>query len=910
MKIHKLILKNINSLKGENSIDFKANFDNSLFLITGDTGAGKSTILDAICCVLYNQTPRLKDARAVLTKHTAEANITLEYEVKNIKYRNSWSIQRAYKKVSGELAKAPKMEIAKFDEESGEFEIIETKISLIPKMVQEITGLDFSQFQKSMLLSQGNFDAFLKASVNERADLLEKMTGTGIYAQIGIKTFEVYKAKKKEIDDIKLKVGEISVLDSDELKGYEKESKELKKESEKLSKEQKDNEKTLQEIDKKETLLVDIEKFSKVVLDSKTRYKELEDEKKTISKELDNGRKINEEFIKEYKQELKIIDDVVVLDLKLSAGEKNEQIISKTISQLIKKDEEIEVSEKIKLENIKKLKEQNEDSTNYLKKNSVDEPLLNDFKVLSLRIDNYLKLKTLQDKDSKTKSGLEKEIEESTRKLNGKTKELEIYKEKSEYLKSKTIVLRYEEDRVELKDDEACPLCGSFSHPYKEDSGLSNIESDILIEQSKLSIDIKECEKTLSLLEPILIKNRTKVESIDENLKAREVELEQVLLDLDSYFKTYHFSVEDDLVKIKNDLETRFELYVRHKIKLDDFVKELVSLENNLEIIKNQKLTNSQQNKDESKRLELTQGENQKLSIDRAKLYGSKDTKKEKKELEIKRDTLDKKLQNQKSKNQKNQTELESTKEKVSEFTQMLSDKTKVLESLDEKYDLLDKEKLLKTSDELKEKLEILNRNYGEITQKLKENKLKQESSKKYFDEIESKQKQIKPYEILNDFIGNADGKKFKKFAQNLTLGHLLSLANKHLKTLNERYFLVKDKAKDLEILVVDTYLGDTKRSVNSLSGGEGFLVSLALALGLSDMVSSKVSIDSLFLDEGFGTLDSKTLNDALSTLSKLQDSGKMIGIISHVEALKNTIGLQVEVKKTSGGVGSISIKI
>ena len=147
-----------------------------------------------------------------------------------------------------------------------------------------------------------------------------------------------------------------------------------------------------------------------------------------------------------------------------------------------------------------------------------------------------------------------------------------------------------------------------------------------------------------------------------------------------------------------------------------------------------------------------------------------------------------------------------------------------------------------------------------------------------------------------------------KQFAQNLTLGHLLQLANKHLRTLNNRYMLIKNKTKNLEILIVDTFMLDTQRPVKTLSGGESFLVSLALALGLSDMVSSKVSIDSLFLDEGFGTLDAQTLNDALVTLAKLHDSGKMIGIISHVDALKNEIPAQIQVKKSANGSSSISI--
>jgi len=107
---------------------------------------------------------------------------------------------------------------------------------------------------------------------------------------------------------------------------------------------------------------------------------------------------------------------------------------------------------------------------------------------------------------------------------------------------------------------------------------------------------------------------------------------------------------------------------------------------------------------------------------------------------------------------------------------------------------------------------------------------------------------------------------------------------------------------------MIDTYQADAVRSVNTLSGGESFLVSLALALGLSDLASHKTQIDSLFIDEGFGTLDAETLDIAITALENLQASGKMIGIISHVEALKERISTQIQVKKMSGGVSKIEV--
>jgi exonuclease SbcC len=158
-------------------------------------------------------------------------------------------------------------------------------------------------------------------------------------------------------------------------------------------------------------------------------------------------------------------------------------------------------------------------------------------------------------------------------------------------------------------------------------------------------------------------------------------------------------------------------------------------------------------------------------------------------------------------------------------------------------------------------------------------------------------------WQRLDGLIGSAKGDKFRKFAQGLTLDHLLHLANRHLARLHGRYLLRRKPTGELELDIVDAWQGDTTRDTRTLSGGEGFLVSLALALALSDLVSNKTSIDSLFLDEGFGSLDGDTLEVALTALDSLNASGKMIGIISHVEALKERIPAQIRVEK-GGGIG------
>lgn len=213
-------------------------------------------------------------------------------------------------------------------------------------------------------------------------------------------------------------------------------------------------------------------------------------------------------------------------------------------------------------------------------------------------------------------------------------------------------------------------------------------------------------------------------------------------------------------------------------------------------------------------------------------------------------------------------------------------------------------QKLLQTETDMRE----ANQQIGSIAQILKREKEMQEKQQELTQRIAAQQQETERWERLSELIGSESGRKFSKFAQGLTLAKLVTLANRHLLKLNDRYQLQKVPNADLELQMIDTYQADAVRSVNTLSGGESFLVSLALALGLSDLASHKTQIDSLFIDEGFGTLDAETLDVAITALENLQASGKMIGIISHVEALKERISTQIKVQKMSGGVSRIEV--
>ncbi|MFT0213818.1 SbcC/MukB-like Walker B domain-containing protein [Pseudomonas sp. F1_0610] len=220
------------------------------------------------------------------------------------------------------------------------------------------------------------------------------------------------------------------------------------------------------------------------------------------------------------------------------------------------------------------------------------------------------------------------------------------------------------------------------------------------------------------------------------------------------------------------------------------------------------------------------------------------------------------------------------------------------LPSLEQNYD---KAVLIEQITGMERDYAQLMQEFGAIKQRLSFDQAQREKQQFVLQEIEQLLAEKQQWQRLNDLIGSQDGAKYRRFVQGLTLNHLLILANARLAQLHGRYSLLRNLESELDIWVVDHWQADTQRDTRTLSGGESFLVSLALALALSDLVSNKTRIDSLFLDEGFGTLDAQTLDIALNALDGLNASGKMIGVISHVDAMKERIPVQIKVHKSAG---------
>ena len=201
MRILKVRVQNINSLKGNWSINLEdpAYAAGGLFAICGPTGAGKSSLLDAICIALYGSTPRLGyltgSTNEAMTRGTGIMESEVTFLAKGVRYRALYSQRRARNQADGRLQSA-NIELSRWNDEINNWEILEGKYKQrFSERIEEITGLTFSQFTRSALLAQGNFSVFLKAKEDERSNALEAITGTEIYSQISQAVYERYRTE-------------------------------------------------------------------------------------------------------------------------------------------------------------------------------------------------------------------------------------------------------------------------------------------------------------------------------------------------------------------------------------------------------------------------------------------------------------------------------------------------------------------------------------------------------------------------------------------------------------------------------------------------------------------------------------------------------------------------------------------
>lgn len=1193
MKILKVKSLNINSLKGEFEIDFRTFLnDNALFAITGPTGAGKSTILDIITCALYGRTPRLKQPNELMARHTGECLCEVEFEVKGVVYRSSWTQKRARKSADGKFQTA-KMEIS--DVESSK--VIKATLRDVPKYVEELSGLDFDRFIQSMMLAQGSFDAFLKAKEADRSTLLEKITGTQIYAKISKEIYHTYSASKSEIDYDKKNLDDTQLLEKEEVEEKTKALEENKKQKleldtkekeliniktwletlsklesddknyselfAKVSKEKEDNKEEFQKLELAnkalniETLYSQQNSLDRDIKNDESTYIKLEADLKELKEKLSStqsqfelSQKGTSEAKETFDVKSKKIKEVRTLHTQILEKQKNLNDLEIKISKEKEEQSKLQKTQAFIKEEFETIEKQLNTTKEYLEENKTDESLIESLPLISKNIKEVedenstlkellsnketidkkeLEQKTIHDKldlevkelkakydshekeykelesnssdDTKKEEELSanskrieslqtslKEYESLIKKIKDEEQSLELNTKEHEHLtsrintkqslideliehiitlrekrESELLIKKYEDDRSKLEEGEQCFLCGSKEHPFVENHVVSKVDETSTLINEKDNV-LKKLERELKSLNSNLIKAEVKIQSstleadilkkqkdsILEVFKTQSHELnDNTKLNLEEELQ----SINDSLKSIVKTREEKEKLLKQRDTSNTNFTskqKEFLDIEKKL----TQTISSKEQNsKDESKSNEKISSLKEQLSSqykeynivfdidtyidvaktleDRKTTYQSNESKNKeyesklnqisinKKENETKLSSLESELKTDtknkdeyissvgelKTKSIKvlnvadlNTYELEvnNTLKQVQEKEQNLNQELTALKTKDEelkKQEKILKEKLIsskQTLEELKVKVqsELKNNNFesiesfikailskeqreglstlcksiedkyneyqtlktntskalaehkkqditiipidevntelqelqskidelqlsiGAVSEVLKRNEQDRQKHQEKILQLEKKKEAFKVWIKLNEMIGSADGNKFAKFAQGITLDQLISLANNHLSVLSSRYELQRSTEQKhlLEIEVIDSFQGNVIRPVSTLSGGESFIVSLSLALGLSELASQKIAIDSLFLDEGFGTLDEDSLETALNALNLLQSSGKMVGVISHVEALKERIPLQVKVVPKGDGTSVLNL--
>ena len=572
MKILKIKSLNINSLKGEFEVDFEKFLkDESLFAITGPTGAGKSTILDVITCALYGRTARLSNPNELMSRHTGECLCEVEFEVKGKVYRSSWSQKRARKSPDGAFQSA-KMEVSEV--KSGK--VLESYLSKVPKYIEELSGLDFDRFIQSMMLAQGSFDAFLKAKENERSSLLEKITGTQIYKQISQEIFKTYTSKNDEIKLDENLLGNIELL-SNEVVGektlilnnskaqkleLDTKGNELKKVInwlENLQKLEADNTKYIQEFEQI-TLEKENKKEDFVKLDLANKALNVQpiyQEKNSLTQIINQDKEKLEKLQKELEDLKQLLQSKTNESLKSKDELDKEKISFDSNSKKLQEVRTLQTKIESKLQNIKEL--ENKISSQNEQKIKLNEDL-NVLKTNQEKIDNELKTINVYLIKNKNDESLKEEISLISKNVNDYKDVVKLLKQMEEKLQNNSLDEKTLQDsftKVKKEFDEIKVLFDSKDKEYKEleiqTSSFNPKETnnrDRLKSIEKLITSIDEYKR---LLESILKEENIISSSKDESktLKTNIEEKTKLINEIQTHIQTLNDKREAELLIAK-----------------------------------------------------------------------------------------------------------------------------------------------------------------------------------------------------------------------------------------------------------------------------------------------------------------------------------------------------------------------
>jgi len=627
----------------------------------------------------------------------------------------------------------------------------------------------------------------------------------------------------------------------------------------------------------------------------------LENEVAKIDRDkLFKDKNILENRLKDIKEFLKFKDDKVKQDKILEDTKLKLEPQSKVVESKVKKIEELSMElEKLEALKLSALSIQNYEESRKSLKNDEECPLCGScdhpYLINMPKFDDKISTDLFSCKNSlKT---MKTELKKDELELHKINTSVEVAIATLKTTKENLVKFNIDKDeKVEHIEEKLKELDSTIKNSTLKETDLKKAVKELKefeIKEQKAKDEKIELRNSIKLLQSVILNNnkqiisiKSEIEILKAGVKKQDSELLEIVSNITKLLNSktmeqFKKELDEEEIKLSKQSENLKKIVIEtiekitiNKTTIESLEKNLVELSDKIKIVE----------------LEITRLLEEKgfKSIEEVLSLYIKDEDKIKELVGIKKSIEDEDL--------KIQTLLKSTKESLEvEFKKEVTTTASIEE-------LLIKEK------ELSQKRDEINKNATVTEEELKLNDNIKKQQAITVKEIDAQKIILTPWEILNKLIGNAKGEKYQKFVQNLTLGHLLSLANNHLFYLSDRYRLVRTNNEKLDISIIDRYYIDKQRGVNTLSGGERFLVSLALALGLSDLVNDKIKVDSLFLDEGFGTLDEDSLNMAINALEKLHAKGKLIGVISHVALLKERIYAQIQLKKKSGGSSEIVV--
>ena len=953
MKILAIRLKNLTSIEGTVEVDFMAEPLHSagIFAISGPTGAGKSTLLDALCLALYDKAPRFatsvenvnladvgdnqinqSDVRNLLRRGTSDGYAEVDFlGIDGRRYRSRWSVRRTRNKINGSL-QPQTLEVKELDTEK---EFQGTKKELLIQLV-ELVGLTYEQFTRTVLLAQNDFVTFLKSKGAAKAELLEKLTGTGVYSRISQEVYARNKAAQEEVTLIQNRMNVIELMPEEELLALQKE-KELSIEKRaagiKLLAEQNEqlnvvrSLKIQEELWKKKQQEEQEEQAREKVLQGALTSQEeglvhFKAQWEAIQPDLKKARQLDVQIQSQqssYIQSQQILQaanrQVAEQEQKMRVAAEQLQVSYSSLNRLLS---HVGIEEALQLEQVEEILRQEESklaaatSTNeerLLRLNSFGYPLLAEEQVkLQKELTRQQNIRQLTETQTKAKTEierLEKEVANCLKQLTEQETALKVTQRLYENARM-AVGKDVKALRRQLQEGEACPVCGSTAHPYhQEQEVVDTLFRSIEQEYNVASTNYQQMNNRSIALQRDLAHQKTVDGQIAEQLAAlykagieagneeqiqrRLAELAERILEYRNLYAEWQRG-DEETKKIRTHCEA-----LRENVSLCRLAMQKVSsAKEQLVILQNAASA-------ELKRFEVIEKALNVLRQERSQLLKGKSADEAEAAVAKREKELNLALE-------KARKEVEAVHNRLSGLQGEMKQIALAIGELQEQYKKIESPELLP---EIIKKQQEENLNIERALSTMEACLLQQAKNKLTVEqiakELAEKQTVAERWAKLNKLIGSADGAKFKVIAQSYTLNLLLLHANQHLSYLSKRYKL-QQVPDTLALQVIDCDMCDEIRTVYSLSGGESFLISLALALGLSSLSSNNLKVESLFIDEGFGSLDAESLRTAMEALEQLQMQGRKIGVISHVQEMSERISVQVQVHKKVNGKSVLTV--